>query len=565
MKLNRILLISSLSVIVWNCSRLDEGVVCSEVTDDMISDVETRSGLASDTVFSFPDVDWASFKSYQEKVDVCQIPEDQLAAMATDDLVRLCLDYPLLLDAYAFNSIEEGLTTVLSRFNGFKELVSRKDVYPATCRTLLTKVRKDSVGPLSEREEIDRAFHLALWERILSMEPVRSQRTEDDSLLEQELEELIQKEHGDMKGQGVSSAQVKSMASAPYPDTTLYTPNGTKVQDVYVRPEEYTVAEQEYWEEYLLNHYSGITILAPATSTYNCHYYAWSGRENHDAWLGYSTVTAEDVYWTDGSYVETSSTDVEATVASYVNGNHSAHVVDSTTFISKWGAGPLVKHNRYVSPYNASSLKYYKTCMNIGGSFSLSVPIPGMSTPPAGVPYYINNFPIGAHANWTIEPINYIVSGEGSQQIQAVIYESTWIGATVVTQHGISVPLYPRYIQMNFNPEYVYISGFQLFNTLPPPSPELLNPNPIFSATLGVLTNYPEADYTFAITSGSTSGMRIVSSAFQGDASFIDKVVRDVFFYSAGTYTIKVTGSNEYGSYSRNVTLYFDGTTAQII
>lgn len=53
-------------------------------------------------------------------------------------------------------------------------------------------------------------------------------------------------------------------------------------------------------------------------------------------WIGLYTTTAEDKFWTDGSYVEVSDQNC-ATKVSYASDNHSA-ITTSTSdmFISKW-------------------------------------------------------------------------------------------------------------------------------------------------------------------------------------------------------------------------------------
>ncbi len=42
-------------------------------------------------------------------------------------MVSTVLDYPLLLDALAFNNVQEGFELVASRFNGLTELIRRPD------------------------------------------------------------------------------------------------------------------------------------------------------------------------------------------------------------------------------------------------------------------------------------------------------------------------------------------------------------------------------------------------------------------------------------------------------
>ena len=39
---------------------------------------------------------WASFKTRDEMLEALSIPDDVLGALSTDDLIELCLSYPIL-------------------------------------------------------------------------------------------------------------------------------------------------------------------------------------------------------------------------------------------------------------------------------------------------------------------------------------------------------------------------------------------------------------------------------------------------------------------------------------
>lgn len=71
--------------------------------------------------------EWSSLDNHQAKLDACQIPEDVLQSISTSKLIQLCLDYPLLMDIYAFNQISDGFNAFYSSFNGIQELVKRTD------------------------------------------------------------------------------------------------------------------------------------------------------------------------------------------------------------------------------------------------------------------------------------------------------------------------------------------------------------------------------------------------------------------------------------------------------
>lgn len=93
------------------------------------------------TSFSFPDSEtpswdfpvkpgseeWKTFQSGAEMVKACQIPEHILAKLQTAELIKICLNYPLWMDIFVFNLLSDGFRSYETNFNGFGELLSRKD------------------------------------------------------------------------------------------------------------------------------------------------------------------------------------------------------------------------------------------------------------------------------------------------------------------------------------------------------------------------------------------------------------------------------------------------------
>ena len=71
---------------------------------------------------------WKSFKTFRQKLDACQVPNDVLASMSTDALVKTCMSYPLYEVIFmAHEGGQKGFDAVLRGSNGFRELMTRKD------------------------------------------------------------------------------------------------------------------------------------------------------------------------------------------------------------------------------------------------------------------------------------------------------------------------------------------------------------------------------------------------------------------------------------------------------
>lgn len=101
-----------------------------------------------------------------------------------------------------------------------------------------------------------------------------------------------------------------------------------------------------------------------STRRFNCHGYAWYMTElsnplTSPRWIGYYATTDEDIYMTDGSYVQVPNEGYPGKV-SYASDDHSAITTSQPGwFISKWGQTLLCKHQWNDTPYDDSELKYY--------------------------------------------------------------------------------------------------------------------------------------------------------------------------------------------------------------
>ncbi len=85
---------------------------------------------------------WKKLKDYEERVDVCQIPESVLQNISTNDLATLCLQYPLLYGGTLiyYNSYTFGLNKLFTNFNGIRELYKRKNAVNILQERYLTAI-----------------------------------------------------------------------------------------------------------------------------------------------------------------------------------------------------------------------------------------------------------------------------------------------------------------------------------------------------------------------------------------------------------------------------------------
>ena len=72
--------------------------------------------------------EWRAIEGgYRGCVDACQIPQDVLMALSTENLAKVCLHYPLYMFYMTYNNERKGIEIIIDGFNGLKELSEKED------------------------------------------------------------------------------------------------------------------------------------------------------------------------------------------------------------------------------------------------------------------------------------------------------------------------------------------------------------------------------------------------------------------------------------------------------
>lgn len=189
--------------------------------------------------------------------------------------------------------------------------------------------------------------------------------------------------------------------------SNLSTPKGSSVT-AWIVPEMSASDRAFYDNAYSSPNRTQLSYFGDGYSSsrrFNCHGYAWSIAEGGAArWIGYSVTTEEDIYMTDGSYVQVCSETYPAKV-SWGSGDHSA-ITTSTPgrWISKWNRFPLMNHHKDDTPFGTTDYRYYvSTKVNGNESFC---------TGSSNVAYSVQSIP-GASYTWTSSS-NLTISGSGN-------------------------------------------------------------------------------------------------------------------------------------------------------
>lgn len=282
-------------------------------------DCETEP--SNDVAYDYPIVpgtdEWKVFTSRDQRVAACHVDAELLESMTTRALVETVLTYPMLIDMYAYNTLQEGIEHVSQDFAGISILKERSDA-AACLEEYLSSARQKSAA-------------------AVQIESIYA-----DDLL-----------------QYVDANQKLSLAPFRFTPATLYTPNGSAVT-AYKNSTwadngtTYEAALAEHNQ--LLKVYPNAVAITIPNSKYNCHSYAWYSTSTMNSYW----IDNPSPYMRDGSYTSHLSPK-RGDKAFWNNGTHSGIVYgvgsgtqNPVTITSKWGYKGVFRHASNDCPYYGS-------------------------------------------------------------------------------------------------------------------------------------------------------------------------------------------------------------------
>lgn len=355
-------------------------VACNEELqiDPKQSTTGNKTRAFTSQTFSFDSVTkpeiWKTFQTLEEMQSACQIPDDVLSNLSTEELVQICMDYPLFGNYLAYDNETFGIKKVMAGFNGFTELKKRTDA----AEKLLDIYANVNVTTLYEDRENAETYpnlKLGYLEMILCSGEIESlyqgealQRLENlqaQKLTEKQLtnsNSASSLKHSQLLKQKIDEAKNVSTTSTAT-SITIYTKYGNPVDALSVSE----MSSQEIAESnsYAISHYPNATFISNASATYNCHSYAWNISDGGSrCWINAAKKLTYDnlmKYWTNDYYGQTSNEN-NATKIFYYKSDHSA-IKSSVAgmYESKWGKLPHMRHAPNYGPYNNMDTRYYYT------------------------------------------------------------------------------------------------------------------------------------------------------------------------------------------------------------
>jgi hypothetical protein len=270
---------------------------------------------------------------------------------------------------------------------------------------------------------------------------------------------------------------------------SVYTPKGSRVyawrtgeEESWLRDTLDNAARRNYSENTYITTYGNNS----STRKFNCHGYAWYMAENvpvldDPRWIGKDSISEEDIYMTDGSYVQVASEMYPGKVSwGAIGSDHSAVTTSQTgVYISKWGFGPFVEHAFDNSPYGTQGLKYYAST-NISGSTSTLCKSASRNFSVVSIPNATYSWSVGSGLSMNQNGNTVNVTATSN-----VSFDTAWVRVTITSPLG--------------NNEYdIKTSKKIYFPILCPPSAPIVTPGGdppiemgIYSYKDIVVTNYP--------------------------------------------------------------------------
>ena len=346
--------------------------------------------------------------SHGMQKDNGQITSEKYSETSTYELLKMCIEYPRIIDVFAYDDIDKGFKKISSGFDGFEYLYNRKDILEATLE-MFKEISSKLTEVSSAKEKGELYTNYMILTLIISQETIVNDLDEKEkeqlSVLKESTITEIMDYRGDLRNG----------------NDTVHTPNQTPVS-VISMVADYNEETRLFWDEFFTSHYSNAIYVGPTTMSYNCHTYAWYMRG--DTTMVHYWMLDPLNYYSDYSYEETNDSTEAEIICYYEKDNndvydltHSARRIGTGVYESKWGSGPLMIHSLTECPYSADSIVYFKRAYP-----SLS----GSTIPSALSVYTINKIPSSFTINWSFTGTipSGIMTGNNPSNTQCTINNS---------------------------------------------------------------------------------------------------------------------------------------------
>ncbi len=351
--------------------------------------------------YPISDEEWKTLGNVEAKFSACQIPQEILDSISTEELLYMVEIYPFMNVIYLYES-SVGFEVMKENFNGLQELLSRSDCKEVVLQAYdkieipqntmydyeknisddkkvedMNAIIQDEYAMMLVEQDARNEYIVDIMELILSSDEVQDELTDGD--IEYLTKELNEK--ANMKAQSeyydgndiVSyySGEVEQSIARDSVSVTLTTRNGTRIPYSSVsNPSQVTISHALS----LIADVEGATIVEYGDHGYNCFAYAWLSLDGANNIYRKRIIVEDDsCFLNDINYKRTKA---RALVGNVVSCAAHAAVVAEVEYryltsigeyktdirvIGKWGqGGPVVSYPLSVCPYIGCDGYFYK-------------------------------------------------------------------------------------------------------------------------------------------------------------------------------------------------------------
>ena len=293
------------TLLLVGCS--DEQVLDFESTKDAVRMTQCAGRTPSGYFAKVTDPTvWKTFQTLEEMQEACQIPAEELKNLSTEELLQICLQYPLAGNYLAYNNELQGINAVMDGFNGFEELCKRDDGIDK----LMDYYEQIEIGPFLNRQNrtaIKREFpnlNLGYVELVLASGRLKDAETPANisrlrransrmlsikkanplffgsnsisrsAIIDFQTDSNFKVNPSDCVLSFLTRAASGDKAFSSYVTTEIYTKCGKPVEALTIQ--EMSSSEMEQIDNYYTQTYPNAVMLARSSNQYNCHSYAWN-------------------------------------------------------------------------------------------------------------------------------------------------------------------------------------------------------------------------------------------------------------------------------------------------
>jgi hypothetical protein len=379
---------------------------------------------------------WTSIRSLEDRFAACNVPYPVSSMMTTESLVKSVLHYPLNYLIFAYNDPYDAVNLICENSELHKELLSRSNA-----ASELVEAFAESTMTLDIEKEINKTYSAnelsytngMFLEYLLGSGLVSGLSDgANREVLRQAVSDKIESRAADTLNYSTNSLRslynldsreglqvISSVNGGEVTGTTTVSTYFGKTITGLVR-EEFSNQELINITNQAVSNYPDAIVRGSATAKYNCHSYAWHNNSlNNSVWINAANNGSLQLskYWTDDLFVSCS--DSLATRAYYSDGDHSAVVLPSGKFLSKWGGWPLMEHDYDYCPYILTNLQYFKLrsepiFINSGVTGDANV------RPNTVHLYYVSNQNSSTNYQWVVSYMDNLTTTPGTCELTTV-------------------------------------------------------------------------------------------------------------------------------------------------